>query len=202
MKKSKGGGFLTIETILIVVIAGCMIFLNAFTHGKLTELQEAKDEAVFIKDDIVFDDGERLADEIISYLPDTYKMFELYDDHYEMLLQIQFTNEYVAKDDITLYPNIIEILGSNDEGQTTVNISGMEQDVYFKWLRNTRGETRLLIVYSTVHVVDGLWLFSLVSYLVIILVFILLFCVRFSVLRDKVGEYNKTTEGIRDELNP
>ena len=192
--------FFNVETLIIVAIACCMLFLNTFTVNKLNELQEAKNDAVFVKDDMQFGDEEEFAEEIIEYLPDTYKMIELYDENLEMLFQIQFNDEYISKDDIISYPAIIEILRNHEEGQTTVNISGTEQDVYFKWLSNSRGEVRLLIVYSAVNNVEGIWVFSLVCYLVMILVFILLILIHTKDYRDRIRQYKGMTKMISDEL--
>ena len=199
MMKEKATLFFNVDTLIIVLIAISIMFLNSFTLSKLDELQKAKNEAIFVKGDVVFGDEERFAEEIVSYLPDSYKMIELYDENLELGFQVRFSDEYIPKADITQYPNIVEILRNNEEGQTKVDIGGTEQDVYFKWIDN-EGQRRLLIVYSSIQAVSGLWIFSFVCYGVLLLVFILFIRLKFRTYKDNTTQYASSTKRIRDAM--
>ena len=197
--KEKTSLFFNVDTLIIIAIALCMIFLNTFTVNKLDELQKATNDAIFVKGDMEFGDEEQFAEEVVNYLPDTYKMIELYDENLELGFQIQFNDDQVPKADITQYPNIVSILQNNDEGQTRVDIGGVEQDVYFKWLTNN-GERRLLIVYSAIRPVSGLWIFSLVCYIVLFLVFILFLRLKINSFKRNIRRYASTTRQIRTDM--
>ena len=197
--KEKTSLFFNVDTLIIIAIALCMIFLNTFTVNKLDELQKATNDAIFVKGDMEFGDEEQFAEEVVNYLPDTYKMIELYDENLELGFQIQFNDDQIPKADITQYPNIVSILQNNDEGQTRVDIGGVEQDVYFKWLTNN-GERRLLIVYSAIRPVSGLWIFSLVCYIVLFLVFILFLRLKINSFKRNIRRYASTTRQIRTDM--
>ena len=189
-----------LDTLILILIACCMFFLNSYTVTKLNDMQEAKNDAIFIKGDVTFGDEEQFAEEIINYLPDTYKMIELYDENLVIGFQVQFNDANIPKDDITRYPNIVDILKNNEEGQTRVRIGGTEQDIYFKWLTTSTGERRLLMVYSAVHEITGLWVFSFVCYFVLILVCVLFIRLRYQSLKDNITRYGISTKRIRDEI--
>lgn len=183
-----------LEIILVILIAGCMIFLNLFTTTKLKEYEISSKSAVFVMDDVDFENEQEFAEEIMDYLPGSYKMIELYDEDLELLFQIQFNDEYIPKDDISNHPRIVALLTENEEGQTNLVMGKTEQNVYFKWLTNSRGEKRLLIVYSSIQNVENLWIFSLVCYLVIILVFVLLIRLHSNNYWDKINSYKRIVD--------
>lgn len=189
-----------VDTLILVLIACCMFFLNSYTVTKLNEMQDARNDAVFTKGDITFEDEEQFAAEIINYLPDTYKMIELYDEKLNVGFQMQFNDGNIPKDDITKYPQLVDILMNNDEGQTRVTISDVEQDIYFKWLTTSDGERRLLMIYSAVPQISGLWVFSCVCYIVLILVCILFIRLRIRSFKDNITRYKLSTKRIRDEI--
>lgn len=189
-----------VDTLILIIIACCMFFLNSYTVTKLNEMQNARNDAVFTKGDITFEDEEQFATEIINYLPDTYKMIELYDENLDIGFQMQFNDGNIPKDDITKYPQLVDILRNNEEGQTRVVIRGVDQDIYFKWLTTNNDERRLLMIYSAVPQITGLWVFSFVCYAVLILVCILFVRLRFKSFKDNIARYNLSTKRIRDEI--
>ena len=187
-----------IEAAIIILIGIGMIFLNQYTESLFDKLYQAGQSAVFIKDDIVFDNEQEFAEQLTEYLPSTYKMIELYDDNLDLLFQIQFNDDIKETEDIHSHPNFMKFLSAHEEGQTNIDMDGTTQNAYFKWIYNTRGEHRLLIVYSSIENVQGIWVFHLISYLIIALVFILLLSLRIRAHNDKIRAY-KTM--ISDELN-
>lgn len=200
-KKFKLG--VSAETLIIILIAACILFINMYTVNKLNELEDASRSAIFIKDDLQFIDDENLSEEISNYLPGAYKMMELYDENLDLLFQVQFSDpdsKFNGFGDINLHPTFVDTLKSNKEGQTKVSINGTEEDIYFKWVENSRGETRLLIIYNSVKKVTGLWLFSLVCYITLILVFLLLIRLHSKTYHEKIIQYKKITTTLRNDL--
>ena len=195
-KKKRLISFFNIETIIIIAIAACMLFLNTFTVKKLNELEVARNNAVFLLDEIEFPDQEEFTEEMKSYLNDSYKMIELYDENFELLFQIQFVDNYKTKGDLINQKDLVSILKNNKEGQTTINIGDSEEDVYFKWITNSRGEERLLLVYSTIKNVRGLWVFSFICWLVLILVFILVIRLHSKNYTEKIEQYKSMTNNF------
>lgn len=202
--KKKGKLSTNIDTLIILAIAAGILFLNIFTTTKLNEFESARKSAIFIRDDIQMINNEDLSEEIKEYIPEAYKMIEVYDEKFDLLFQIQFNDpneELLPKNSIHLYPTLYNLLSNNDEGQTSVIMGDQEENVYFKWVTNSYGERRLLIVYNSANTVSGIWLFSLVCYLVLILVFILLIRMHSTRYHDKINQYREMTNIIRAELN-
>lgn len=192
--------FLNIETILVLLIAGCIIFLNAFTTGKMNEIDSAGNDALFIRQDLPYQDSEVLAEEIIKYHPDTCKMIEMYDENFEMVFSIQFDEEMSDCNNIHDYPDLINLFKDSNEGQTTITINDIEEYVYFQWIPNNRGENRLIVVYSIKQEVRNIWVFTFVCYMVLILVFILLIRLHHLHYIDKINQYKKVSKDANDEI--
>lgn len=197
-KKHGLNTFFNIETLIILVIAACMIFLNIFTVTKLNELESAEHEAVFLMDNVDFNDKEEFTEEIQNYLTGSYKMIELYDQDLELIFQIQFSDKYIEIDDIKQHTDLVNIIKNNKEGQTEITVDDMEQEVYFKWVTNNSGETRLLMVYSAIKIVKGIWLFSFTCWMVMILIFVLLIRLHSRSYQDRIDEYRKMAFNLRD----
>lgn len=199
MKQKRGlKSFLNIETLIILIIAGCLMFLNIFTVSKLNELENAGKDSVFLIDNISFDDQEAFAEEINSYLGESCKMIELYDNNFNVIFQIQFSGDSIKTNDIREYAALVNIINTNPEGQTSISINGMEQEVYFRWVKNEAGEDRLLLVYSAIKEVEGLWLFSFVCWMIMILVFVLLIRLHSNRYNEQIKEYSRLTNYLRN----
>ena len=187
------------ETVIICVIALCVIFLNSFATVKMTELESSGNEALFIRQDLPYEDSEILAEEIVQYHPDTCKMIEMYDENFEMVFSVQFDEKVVECSDIHNYPELIELLKQSKEGQTTVTMGDVEEYVYFQWTTNNRNEDRLLLIYSSKHEVSNIWIFSFVCYMVMILIFVLLIKMHTCNLSERIKYYRHLTEKVDDE---
>ena len=81
------------ETGIIIIIACCVIFLNIFTTSKFTALKEAAQDSVFIMDDIPISEDDEFIEQVQSYLSDTYKMIELYDENFDLIFRVQFEED-------------------------------------------------------------------------------------------------------------
>ena len=196
-KKSR----LYIETILIIFIAFCIVFLNFFMGKKVKEMNVTGLNSMFVKSGISFEESEDFANQITKYKPNYCKMIEIYDESYELIISLTFIDENISNSDIRDYQELINIFNSNEHGQTTVNIDDHKESVYFQWIENDRNERRLLLIYSSFHIIDDLWIFSFVCYLILILMFILL--IRLHTVRylDKVNEYKLITDSVINEVN-
>lgn len=203
-KRIKKGTSMTIEIILVVIIAACMIFLNYWTTSKISELQRVNRNSIFIDDDLPMEDDGELVEELKTYLRSPCKMIELYDEHTNLLFQITFDDDghkNVARPNgIKDHRRLTKLIGTNQEGQATLRIGHSEQDVYYKWIVNSKNEKRLIIIYNEIVEVKGIWLFSFVCYIVMILVFILFirFLTRSS--KERVKHYEHTTNMIKSDL--
>ena len=203
MKMVKRTLSVSIETIIILAIAACILFINTYTVKKLNELEATGKSAIFVRDDLQIIEDEALTEEIKDYIPEAYKMIELYDENLDLLFQAQFNdpNEgYISKNDIKQYKNLTDLLFKEEEGQTAITIGDKEQNVYFRWVTNTRDEKRLLIVYSSINKVAGLWVFSLVCYITLILVFVLLIRLHSKSYHEKIKQYNDLTKSLKMQL--
>ena len=190
------------DIIIAVIIAAGLIALNIFTVGKFNELQDAGKKAMFIRDDIPSVENDHALEEILEYHNESYNMMELYDENLNLMLSIQFDTEHLLPNtNIHNYPDLIQLLNENDHGRFTLERERVENDknetvleeITFQWLENNRGEQRLIVVYSTLPLVDYLWIYSVASYIIIILVFILI--IRCIVRRsyDRIRCYNHIT---------
>ena len=195
-KKKRLINFFSVETIIILVIAACMLFLNTFMVKKINEIQLVRNNAVFLVDDLDFPDQEEFTEELKSYLKDSYKMIELYDEKFELLFQIQFNDGYKSKGDLINQKELMLIIKNNKEGQTTITIDNDEEDVYFKWITNSRGEERLLMVYSAIQEVKNLWVFSFVCWFVMILIFVLVIRLHSKSYTDRINQYKSMTNNF------
>lgn len=192
------------EMVIVIIIACCMLFLNFFTTSKLKELERSSDEAMFIRNDLPFMNCDELTEEILDYKPDACKMIELYDEQFNLMFMIQFDPEMdPGTYDIKDYPELIEMLSDREEGQVNIQetADNYEEDVYFQWLDNANGERRLIMIYSTKPVVENVWVFSLVCYLVLVMVFLLLIRLYLKQYHTRIKEYEATSKEMRDRIN-
>ena len=136
-----------IEAAIIILIGIGMIFLNQYTESLFDKLYQAGQSAVFIKDDVVFDNEQEFAEQLTEYLPSTYKMIELYDDNLDLLFQIQFNDDIKETEDIHSHPNFMRFLSAHEEGQTNIDMDGSTQNAYFKWMDNTLSNGDIMDLY-------------------------------------------------------
>ena len=186
-----------IDLAIAIIVAVCMIFLNIFLSIKLEELNQASRDAIFIKDNIEDITSEEIQEEIKDYLPSSCQMIELYDNNFNLIFQVQFTDDVNTQHNKNIKDskNLINHIQSNKEGQTSFVIGNNEQDVYYKWLTNERGEDRLIMVYSDITNVKYLWAIPFICYIVIILVFVLLIRMRIRLMSIKCSQYEAVVTG-------
>lgn len=201
VNKNNKGPVLSLDTFLVIVIALCIIFLNTFTTSKLSEMDRVNTESLFIKDDLNFVESDELREEFVKYRPGANKMIEVYNASFDLIFSLKFDDMYSLNNNIRDFPELVDLFSESKEGQTTISIGKYRQDVYFQWLENTNGEMRLVIVYNTREVVNNIWLFSFMCYIVLILVFILLIRVHNRSYASKIKHYKQVSDNVRYEVN-
>ena len=212
--------FKKIEIGIMISIAMCVIVLNQYTVYKISENEETAIGDSFINKEIDCDAGDFVTDyyvplggdgEIVqdtdidiitttnTDLPSSCKSIEIYDENLQMLTQLNFKEELNPK--LTSSEEFLNLINAQDEGQLKIRLNGKDYIVYFTWATNTRGETRLIVLYSGLNKLGGIWLLSFICYVTLLLIFILVILVHMTNYRSKINLYKKTTKDVRDILN-
>lgn len=201
MKNKKNSSF-KIETLIIILIAGCMIFLVDFTNNKINEFSRLEEEIMLVNHDPSNPIHEQLAQEIIEYRPDTYKMIEIYTEDFDIMMTLQFIETGLKNINLDEYPDLIELFNENEEGHTQLSFSDNEikEDIYFKWVKASDNNKYLMIVYSSRHPVQNIWIFNFVCYIVLLLIFILLLQMHLKNYKDKVQQYEQLSNDLKKRL--
>lgn len=197
--------WLNVETVIVLLVALSLIFLNLFTNSVISRMQEATRNAIFISDEMDVESDERVVEELRTYLPTSYKMIEVYDINMELIMQLQFgsndESNQAAPAGINSSSQLAAILKGKDEGQTVLKIEDVEEDIYYKWITNNNGERRLIVVYSTVMEVKGIWIISMLCYAILIMVFFLLIRLHIRNYSEKIAQYRSSTNGLTYQLH-
>ena len=114
--------------------------------------------------------------------------------------KIRSSIDNMYRDGIMVASSIAYGYLKDPDGDHQIMIDDVEQNVYFKWMDNTRGEHRLLVVYSSIETVQGIWIFHLVSYVIIALVFALLLVLSIRRHNDTIAAYKVMIDNELDEL--
>lgn len=200
--KNKNSSF-RLETLIIILIAGCMIFLVDFTNNKINEFSRLEEEAMLVNHDPSNPIHEQLAQEIIEYRPDTYKMIEIYTEDFEIMMTLQFIESGLKNIDLDDYPDLIDLFKDNEEGHTQLLFgeeNEIKEDIYFKWVKASDNNKYLMIVYSSRHPVQNIWIFNFVCYLVLLLVFLLLLRIHLKNYKEKVQQYEQLSDDLKKRL--
>jgi len=201
MKPTPKRSIFNMETLLIVLIAFCVVFLNGYTTNKIQELESSANGAMFVQEDIIYPESDMLAEEIVKYRPGSCKMIEMYNADLELLFAIQFNDANpIHSDNIIDHPELVKLLTENVEGRTTIETEEYKEEIHFQWIQNDHGDERLVIVYSSVELVRYLWVFQLMCYLILVLVFVLLIRLHLIDYRRTVKRYEVTTKNTQNEL--
>ncbi|MCM1215400.1 MAG: hypothetical protein NC548_12880 [Lachnospiraceae bacterium] len=188
----------TIETIIVLAIAGCMIFLINFANAKMEEITISNKEALLMNHDPDDPIHTELAEEIVKFRPDACKLIEVYSEELEPMFSVQFYDNNDGHTDINDFPDLISLLRSNVEGHTEITIDGIDENVYFRWSETSKGEHYLVIVYMSQPIVSNLWVFPLVCYLILLMVFILLIRIRFIQHNERIKYYDNISRSMRE----
>ncbi|MCM1221208.1 MAG: hypothetical protein NC548_42690 [Lachnospiraceae bacterium] len=188
--KSKKSKYFTLETVITLAIAACMIFLINFANAKMEEIIISNKESLLINHDPTNPIHEELADEIVKFRPGACKLIDVYGEDLEPLFSVQFYDTNTEHAELSDFPDLVNLLRSNVEGHTEVKINDIDENVYFRWSETSRGEHYLVMVYMSQPVVNNLWVFSFVCYMILILVFFLLIRIHIIQHNEKIRIYN------------
>lgn len=201
MSNPKKNSKMRFDTIIIFLVAACMIFLIDFTHGKFHEFDRLEQEALLVNHDPNNPVHEDLAKEILQYRPGVYKMIEIYKPNFEIMMTLQFATSDDYSTDLKQYPDLIELFYTHEEGHTSLTINEKEEDIYFKWTEGSTGEKYLIIVYASRVPVKNLAVFDFVCYMVLILMFILLIRIRMKHFNEQVKHYRAIQDDVRSRIS-
>ena len=201
MKSNKKLSMINVETIIIIAIAACVLFLNVFTSNKLSSLKTAGEEAMFIMDGLEYPESDKFREEILKYRPDSCKMIEMYNSDFKLLFSLQFDDAHsIQNGNMIDHPKLLEVLNSSNEGQTSIEMDGYTENIYFQWINNDHEEKRLIIIYSCLEEVEHLWIFKMVCYIILILLFFLLIRLHLKEYKMVVNNYKRVSKHAMDEI--
>ena len=190
----------TFEIIIIILIACCMIFLVNFANNKLDEIVTSDREALLMSNVENSQMREELARQIVQFRPDACKMIEVFSEDFELMFKVQFKDETTHQNILTEHEDLMNLLKSNKEGQTTIEIGDETEDVYFRWENTCTGEKCLIIIYMAKPIVRNVWVVSVVAYVVIVLVFILLLRMIYVRYKERVEIYSILDKHSSDDF--
>lgn len=190
-----------IERAIVFSIALCMIFLINFANTKLNEIVISEREALLMKHNPINPIHNELAQKIREFRPDVCKMIEVYSDEFNQLFSVQFKeNSPTINNNLSDYAELVELFETNEEGHTNIKIGDDEEDIYFQWTTTSEGKRYLIIIYMSKPIVENLWVFEFVCYLILILIFILIIRLHIIQQQDKIRYYQKISNETRRKL--
>lgn len=201
MSNPKKDNSTRIDTVIIFLVAACMIFLIDFAHDKLHEFDRMEQEALLVNHNPSNPIHEDLAKEIIQYRPGAYKMIEIYTPDFEIMMTLQFAKSDEYSTDLSQYPDLVELFYTHDEGHTQITVNDKIEDIYFRWTEGANNNKYLIIVYASRAPVKNLAIFDFVCYIVLLLMFMLLFRLRMKQYREKIKQYKDIQDDVRNRIS-
>ena len=189
-----------IELILVIIIAISLIFLMNFANSKLNELITSDREALLMEHDPNNTVHEELANRILDFRPNACKMIEVYSSDFKPLFRVQFEEHSDYSESIQNHSELINLLKTNKDGHTSITIDDVEEDVYFRWEKMTSNDMCLVIIYMSRPVVENLWVFNAICYIILILVCILILRLHLRNHSEKIKYYSKLSRDVQDCL--
>ena len=194
--------YMYIEIAIVFAIAICLLILINFSDGKFEEVQGLTQEAMLINHDPGNPVHDELAQKIMAYRPNSYKMIEIYSEDFEKIMKVQFMedDEFIDQP-LTDYPELIDLFKRHEDGHTSITVDGMEEDIYFRWSEmGNDGYRCLMIIYISRHVVKNTWVFHVICYIILLLVLILLIMLLVQQYKDKIDYYESISMNVNDRL--
>lgn len=204
VKKSK---FFTFDTVIITLIAICIIFMINLADYKINEIFESY-RYMPLSEDVLLEEFES-SDEVVDFIPEMCRMVEAYDitegNQLEQILKIDFvTNEDspVYNTSIFDYPDIIESINNESEGFSIVQIEDEEAAIYFrKVVLTSNSEERIIVLYMSRPNIKYIWLIDLIGYIILVLVLILLLHQMYEKQKVTLRYYNAMANNVRDTIS-
>lgn len=183
-----------VNMIIVMIIAVGIILLDFVTISKLKDYDSAIKEAMFIQEDLPIIDDSSAEAEIIQYQSNTYNMIEVYDSELNLIMSVKFgdIDDKFPVGNIKEYPDLMDRLKENDKGRflvDSIESTGDQEEISFRWLVNNQGETRLIVIYSIMPVVKDVWMISTICYGILIMVLVLMFKFILQRYTDRISMY-------------
>lgn len=183
-----------VNMIIVMIIAVGIILLDFVTISKLKDYDSAIEEAMFIQEDLPIIDDSSAEAEIIQYQSSTYNMIEVYDSELNLIMSVKSgdTDDEFPVGNIKEYPDLMDRLKENDKGRflvDSIESTGDQEEISFRWLVNNQGETRLIVIYSIMPVVKDVWMISTICYGILIMVLVLMFKFILQRYTDRISMY-------------
>lgn len=170
-------GSMIIEILIMIIISICIIFLIGFVNDKFEEYEGVEEAMLFIRETPEYNVDETiLSQEMMNFRPNGCKLIELYTEDFQPVFRVAFTNDESLSnfDELYEYPKLTSIFESEEYGHTSFEIGDQKEDIIFEWTESTDGNRYLLIVYMVRPIVENIWVFSLICYIILILGFTLI----------------------------
>lgn len=204
MVKHEGSRFWdNLECVLLVLVSLCIIFLNYKGKAIGREFVKNAQEALFLEDDSGKYNDKALEEVLVENLNTVTKRIELYDDQLEPMFQITFNSE-PGDPSVYQFARLKEIIDEDrqfkNSGQAVVTIDGMIQSAYYKWLRNSENEQRLVIIYSALGRFQNYYYIDFIAWAGVVITWIIAIKERLD--RKKIiVEQAEILERARDVIN-
>lgn len=188
--KSQDGSMI-VEISIMIIISFCIIFLISFVSIKFKEYENAENAMLFVRDISEYNNDEvLLAGKMMEFRPDGYKMIEVYSEDFQPVFQVAFTNDDIdSLNKLTDHPDLVAILESEEYGHTSFELDDRRENIAFEWTESTDGNRYLIIIYMVRPIVEDTWVFSMVCYIILILVFTLILRMIFKKNRLYIQQY-------------
>lgn len=202
MKLKKRNGKIEIMfCLLIFVDLIIMITFSDYKFRKFVEISNSYEYA-HIDDNYT---SEKLSSLIQEYMPGSHRMYEHYDENFNLIYRYMFDNadgsdnaeEIDPSLDIRNYPNLIRFLNENDKGKTHYDTGKDEaQSVYFQWAEDKDGKRYCNIIYTNRYVLsnNGILYLDFCGYIAMFLIFSVVVILIQRNHADKVKFYNQLTQ--------
>ena len=190
-KRKKNDNSMRVEIIIMIIIAICIVFLISFTNSKFEEFDQREEAMVLMHPNQEANIDEDLAKNILAFRPDACKLIELYDENFQSVFKVTFTDDSNDSkySDLTEYPELMNLFIASPQGHTSFEIDDNTEDIVYEWTESSDGNQYLLIVYMSRPIVRNTWIFSFVCYLILILVFTLIARMMFRQNRVRIKHY-------------
>lgn len=190
-----------LDYVIVILTAACLIFLMYFTEVKLNEVIASDREALLMEHDPDNPVHMELAEEIMRYRPESYKMIEVYSEDYEPMFRVQFRDDVKVPDgSITNYQGLMNLFMNNQDGHTELTIDNEVEDIYFRWTYTTSGEKCLFIIYMSRPIVENLWVIRVICIFIMFLVVFLLIRIRLHEYDQTLIALQKTSKDVQDAI--
>lgn len=195
--------FINFQIVIIILISICIVCLMSLSNYKINKIFESHRESLLTTEFGSSELNEKLADAIIEFRPDMCKMIEIYSTDFDLIMKMKFDPSDDRENNdpaIENFPELMNLLRINNEGNTTIRTEDEEEDVYFRHVTLSSGEECVIIIYMTRTLVKHIWLINFLGYFTLLLVFVLLIHSMHLRQKDTINYYKMISKDVRDRM--